>query len=288
MLNKADIALHRVKALRRNDFRFYNQSMNADAEERLGLENSLRRAIDENQLELNYQPLMDVRSSSITSLEALVRWEHPVKGKISPAVFIPLAEDIGFIDRIGEWVLATACRDNKKLLDRGASPLRVAVNFSTHQFHRRSIYKQVNQALKESGLPPSCLGIEITESNAMQDVNYSITELKQLKEIGVQVAIDDFGTGYSSLSYLQQLPIDLLKVDQSFIRGVPDDRNSRSITSAIIFLAHNLDLGVVAEGVETSGQMSYLKSLRCDKIQGYHLCKPLPYDQLIPFLDNFN
>lgn len=287
LLNRAEIALHRVKAARRNDFRFYNQSMNADAEERLALENSLRKAVEENQMVLHYQPLMDLRTASITSLEALVRWQHPVKGMISPALFIPLAEEIGIIDRIGEWVLETACRQNKMLLDGGLPPVRVAVNFSTHQFHRRSLIKQIDRALKTTGLPASALGIEITESNAMQDVEYSIAELKQLKEIGVQVAIDDFGTGYSSLSYLQQLPIDLLKVDQSFIRGVPDDHSSRSITSAIIFLAHNLELGVVAEGVETPGQMSYLKSLRCDKVQGYHLSRPLAYEQLVQFLANF-
>ena len=284
LVKKADVAMYRAKSRGKNTYQLYNFSMDADAAERLELENNLHRAIHRNELVLFYQPLLDIKDAEVTSLEALVRWQHPSKGLISPDRFIPVAEETGLIEPLGEWVLETACRQNKQLQERGFSPLRVAVNLSLRQFRQKELHSLVMDTLSQNNLDPRYLALEITESNAMSDVEHTVSALKLLKDIGVQVSIDDFGTGYSSLSYLKRLPIDTLKVDRSFIDGIPEDKDDKSITSAIIFLAHNLELGVIAEGVETRKQLSFLKSMRCDKIQRYHFSKPLSYDGLQDFL----
>ncbi len=284
LVKKADVAMYRAKSRGKNTYQLYNFSMDSDAAERLELENNLHRGLARDELVLFYQPLLDVKDAQVTSLEALVRWQHPTKGLISPDRFIPLAEETGLIEPLGEWVLRTACRQNKLLQERGFSPLRVAVNLSMRQFRQKALHGLVLETLESSRLDPRYLALEVTESNAMNDVEHTISTLKLLKDIGVRVSIDDFGTGYSSLSYLKRLPIDTLKVDRSFIDGIPEDKDDKSITSAIIFLAHNLELGVIAEGVETRKQLSFLKAMRCDKIQGYHFSKPLAFDGLQEFL----
>ena len=284
LIRNADTALYRAKGQGRNTYQLYNLSMDIHAAEQAELEESLRRALERDEFILHYQPLMDIASGGVRSVEALLRWQHPKYGLVTPDRFIPQAEDSGLIDPIGEWVLQRACQENVKLQKAGLPPVRMAVNLSARQFRNRNLHDMVLGTLDRTGMNPSCLGLEITESNAMKDVEYSIQTLRMFKEAGVKVAIDDFGTGYSSLSYLKRFPIDTLKVDRSFIHGVPNDRDDKSITSAIIFLAHNLDLGVIAEGVETRSQLSYLKAMRCDEVQGFYYSRPLTYANLESFM----
>ncbi len=280
LIKNADVAMYRAKGAGKNNYQFYNISMDAQAMEHLEMERSLRRALENNELYLHYQPLFNMQQKTITSLEALVRWQHPELGNIPPSKFIPIAEETGLINPLGEWIINTACIQNKTLQAEGYQPVRVAINLSTHQFRDKNLFETVTNALDKSRLNPQFMSLEITESSVMRDVEYAIDTLQAFKDLGIQVAVDDFGTGYSSLSYLKQLPADTLKIDRSFIDGIPTDRNDASITSAIIGLAHNLELGVVAEGVETSEQLSYLQQLKCDEMQGYHLSKPLPFDTL--------
>jgi len=280
LVKNADVAMYRAKGAGKNNYQFYNISMDAQAMEHLEMERSLRRALENNELYLHYQPLFNMEQKAISSLEALVRWEHPELGNIPPSKFIPIAEETGLINSLGEWIINTACIQNKALQSEGYQPIRVAINLSTHQFRDKNLFETVTNALNNSCLDPQFMALEITESSVMRDVEYAIDTLRAFKDLGIQVAVDDFGTGYSSLSYLKQLPADTLKIDRSFIDGIPTDRNDASITSAIIGLAHNLELGVVAEGVETSEQLSYLRHLKCDEMQGFHLSRPLPFDTL--------
>ncbi len=287
LVKNADIAMYRAKSDRNNSYQLYNLSMEAQAQEKMRLENELRRLLAEDaqtELSLHYQPVLNFEQNSITSLEALVRWQHPEMGFISPVRFIPIAEETGLIDPLGEWIINKACHQNKVLQDNGYTPVRVAINLSTKQFRQRDIREIIHDALDSSGLNPEFLALEITESSAMQDVEYTIQILKHFKNLGVQISVDDFGTGYSSLSYLKKLPADILKIDRSFIDGVPEDRNDTSITAAIINLAHNLDLAVIAEGVENQQQFAYLQSMHCDEMQGYHFSKPLSFEELCKIL----
>ena len=284
LLRNADVAMYRAKESGKNNFQFYVAEMTAKATERLSLENDLRSALDRGELSLDYQPIADGKSGCVVGMEALLRWKHPVRGMISPAQFIPLAEETGFIIPIGEWVLRTACEQCRAWQKLGFPSLHVAVNLSARQFHQKDLPASVYQILQETGLSPGSLGLEITEGLVMQQAEASINTLRELVAMDIKISIDDFGTGYSSLSYLKRFPINVLKIDQSFVHDIPGDADDAAIASTIITMAHSLGLKVVAEGVETEEQLSFMCQHGCDAMQGYFFSKPLPADQFESFL----
>jgi diguanylate cyclase (GGDEF)-like protein len=274
MLKKAEIAMYQAKGQGGDQLQIYAPTMDAHALERLSLESDLRKALVHGELVLFYQPVVDAKSGEIEGVEALLRWQHPERGLMGPAEFLWLAEVTGMSHAVDLWVLRTACREVYEWhLDGGT--VRVAVNLSARPFQRPDLLDNVKRVLAETGLPPSALQLEITETLAMQNAEATQGVLRGLKELGVQIAIDDFGTGYSSLSYLTALPIDILKVDRSFVRALEEGRGSE-ITEAVIALAHSLDIEVVAEGVEQESQLQILRSQGCDKIQGYLFSPPIP------------
>ena len=276
LLKNADTALYRAKEQGRNNYQLYTPAMNARAFERLALENSLRKALERKEFLLHYQPQQDLKTGEITGMEALLRWQHPDLGLVYPAEFISLAEETGLIVPLGEWVLRTAAAQNKAWQKAGLPPMVVAVNLSARQFQHHDLVESIARVLRETGLEARWLELEITESIAMQNADYTIIILRDLKEMGMQISMDDFGTGYSSLSYLKKFPIDTLKIDQSFVRDLSSDLNDAAIANAIIVLAHSLKLKVVAEGVETPEQKAFLKEHGCDKTQGYLFSNPIP------------
>jgi EAL domain-containing protein (putative c-di-GMP-specific phosphodiesterase class I) len=245
----------------------------------LALETNLRRAIQNEEFLLHYQPRVSVDSLAITGVEALVRWQHPQLGLVSPSEFIPLAEDTGLIVPIGEWVLRRACEQSREWQQQGFAPIHMCVNISARQFHDQDLSQTVIEILNESGLAPGHLEMELTESSIMQNAEFAAAVLTRWKNLGINISIDDFGTGFSSLASLKRLPIDALKIDQSFVCVATTDPD-------IITLAHNLRLKVVAEGVETEEQLRFLQLLRCDEIQGYFFSKPLPADALVSLFDS--
>ncbi|MDE3022936.1 MAG: EAL domain-containing protein [Pseudomonadota bacterium] len=275
LLKNADAAMYRAKESGRGIFRFYSSEMNAGTLQHLSMENDLRHALDREELLLNYQPQIDLKSSSVVGAEALVRWKHPTRGILSPAEFIPLAEETGLIAPLGEWVMREACRQMKAWQLKGFPLLTIAVNLSSRQFKQQDIVMLVQKILVETGLDADRLELEITESAVMRDAHEAITTLERLRNMGVKLAIDDFGTGYSSLNYLKRFPLNQLKVDQSFICGIPADIENASITTTIITLAHGLGLKVVAEGVENAAQAQFLNQNHCDTVQGYYFSRPL-------------
>lgn len=276
LLKNADVAMYRAKKRGRNRFRFYDENMDASSVERLSLETSLRRAVDNGELLLYYQPQVNLHSGEIIGAEALIRWQHPEMGLVSPAKFIPLAEESGLIFPIGEWVMRTACAQIRSWQDAGVMTPTVAVNLSAHQFRQRQLVKMTTGVLLDTGIDGRYLELEMTESAVMEDADRVIRILRELKEAGTAISIDDFGTGYSSLSYLKQFAIDKLKVDQSFVREITRDPSDAAIVVAIITMAHSLGLNVIAEGVETEGQLEYLRSHGCDEMQGYFFSRPVP------------
>ena len=275
ILKNADTAMYHAKAAGRNNFQFFATEMNLITSERLSIEHKLRHAIARNELALCFQPQFHAADSAPTGVEALLRWHHPTEGMISPARFIPVAEETGIIVEIGEWVLATACREMKRWIDAGLKPLRMAVNVSARQLRRRDFCETVANALTLSGLPAELLELEITESSVMENPQEAILILERLGRMGVTLAIDDFGTGYSSLAYLKLFPIDHLKIDRSFVADIEIDLNDRAIAFGTIALAHSLGLKVIAEGVETEDQLELLRTNGCDEVQGFLLSKPL-------------
>ncbi len=275
LLKNADIAMYRAKEQGKNNFQFYSAEMNQHTFERLALETSLRRAIEREEFLLHYQPKIDLRNGRITGVEALVRWKHPELGMVSPAQFIPLAEETGLIGPIGDWVLRTACAEARRWITSSASEISVAVNLSARQFAREDLAQSITSVLFESGLEPRFLEIEITESTVMLDAKRATRVLQQLKDMGIRVALDDFGTGYSSLGYLKRFPIDSVKVDRSFILDIPHDPDDVAITLAVIAMAHSLRLKVIAEGVETEEQYQFLRTHDCDEMQGYYFSEPV-------------
>jgi len=281
LLKNADAAMYRAKERGRNNFQFYTSEMNQLVNERLALESSLRRALERREFLLHYQPKVDLRTGAIVGAEALVRWQHPEWGLMYPDRFISLAEETGLIVPIGEWVLRTACEQNRAWQDAGLRPVTVSVNLSARQFRQKALFKTVAQILSETGLRPQHLEMELTESMVMHNAEAAITILKKLKEIGVQLSVDDFGTGYSSLSYLKSLPIGILKIDRSFVRDIiaRGGRDGGILAQAIISLGHSLKLKVVAEGVESEAQLKFLKAHRCDETQGYYFSKPVPPEE---------
>jgi diguanylate cyclase (GGDEF)-like protein len=288
LLKYADIALYEAKGEGRNAYRFFSPEMNAQAHGRLRLENDLRRAVERHELELHYQPQLDLATGEVCAVEALVRWRHPVRGLVLPNAFIPMAEETGLVLGIGEWVLNEACRQVAQWQREGVAdnvtPLRVAVNISARQLQRAGLDAAVRRALSLSGLPAECLELEITESSVMLDPLHAQGVLQSLRDLGVLLSIDDFGTGYSSLAYLKRLPLDRLKIDRSFIGGIPADADDAAIVETIIVMTHKLGLRVIAEGVETLEQRLQLVSQGCDEMQGFLLAHPVAAEDLPPLL----
>ncbi len=275
LLKNADAAMCRTKEMGRNGYQFYYPEMTQLSLQTLILENKLHKALELEEFALRYQPKLDLNNNCISGMEALICWNHPGQEPVSPLDFIPLAEETGLITPIGEWILRSACTQNKQWQNEGLPAQTVAVNISARQFYQYDIAELVGSVLKSTGLDPSWLEVEITESVLMQDVEQTVKILHKLKEMGVQVTIDDFGTGYSSLSYLKQFPIQTLKIDRSFITGIPEDYEDRAITAAIIAMAHTLEINVIAEGIEREEQRQFLASKGCDKIQGFLFSPPL-------------
>jgi diguanylate cyclase (GGDEF)-like protein/PAS domain S-box-containing protein len=284
LMKNADIAMYHAKQQGKNNFQFHSEQMDTHSLERLALESGLRRALERNEFELHYQAKTDLRTSRMTGTEALLRWQHPDLGMVPPAQFIPIAEETGLIVAIGQWVLRTACQQNKAWQEQGLPPMRVAVNLSPRQFTDDSLPKNIASILKETGLEPQWLELEITESMIMHNVGKTMQKLTMLGRTGIRIAIDDFGTGHSSLAYLKRFPIDTLKIDRSFIRDLPGNAEDKAITTAIIAMGKSLDLTVVAEGVETREQLDFLRTQGCDEFQGFYINKPMPAEQFAQLL----
>ncbi|MGN6651214.1 sensor domain-containing protein [Trinickia sp.] len=280
LLKKADLAMYRAKDMGRNTFQFYQPEMNTSVGARLNLERRLRRALRDSEFLLHYQPQVDIETGQIVGMEALVRWLDPEVGLVPPSAFIPVAEESGLIGPLSEWVLREACRQNKAWQDEGLPPARVSVNLSARQFQQRDIAKLVMSILEETGLEPQYLELELTESTIMRNAEEAVTMLAELHALGIGLAIDDFGTGYSSLSYLKRFPVDRLKIDRSFVSDIGASSDDETITSAIIALAHSLQLQVIAEGVETAAQLDFLKERACNEMQGFFFARPMPHDAI--------
>ncbi len=280
LVKYADTALYLAKEQGRNTFRFFSPELDATVHKRLYLENDLRSAIEKNQLQLHYQPLLDSAFGRYSGAEALLRWKHPDLGVIPPEEFIPIAEETGLIVPIGEWVLRTACLQARIWHEMGQGDFRVSVNLSRHQLEQPKLLENLAQILQETQCPPGLLELEITESGTMYDPEYAISKLQALSDMGVSLALDDYGTGYSSLTYLKRFPLDRLKIDRSFIHGIPEDNDDMAIVKSTVVLARHLRLKVVAEGVETEPQRNYLQDLGCEELQGYLIATPMPGDDV--------
>ncbi|QCY09714.1 EAL domain-containing protein [Pseudomonas sp. MPC6] len=281
LVSQSNIAMQHAKHLGGNNFQFYTDSLQASTLERLQLENQLRKAIEEKQLKVFYQPKLCLATGRLNAAEALVRWDHPTMGSIPPGDFIGLAEETGLIGPIGEFVLRQACWQACEWQRQGLAPIRMSVNLSVHQLRHGKLVSLVRQVLEETGLAPHNLELELTESHLLDSVEHIIATFQQLRNLGVKLAIDDFGTGYSSLSYLKRIPVDYVKIDQAFIRGLGEGTVDAAITRAIIAMAHGLSLKVVAEGVERPEQLEFLKAERCDEVQGYLISRPVEADGLL-------
>ncbi len=280
LLRKADTAMYKAKERGRDNYQFYQSAMEASLLDRLALENDLRHAVEREEMLVYYQPVVDVHSGRTVGSEALVRWQHPQRGVVNPEEFIPLAEEAGLITEIGEWVLQTACAQNKAWQEDGREPLRITVNISARQLERDGLVAAVSRILNETGLSAHCLHLEITEGAMMKNVEFIIAMLEELRDMGVGISVDDFGTGYSSLNYLKRFPISTIKIDRSFIRDVVTDANDAAIVTTVITIAHSLHLKVIAEGVETEEQLDFLRERGCDEFQGYLISEPVTADEL--------
>lgn len=280
LLKHADAAMYRAKAAGRNTFQFFSAEMNEELSQRLLLEANLRRALERDEFRLHFQTRIGLESGRVEGVEALIRWQSQEFGLVSPARFIPVAEDTGLIVPIGDWVMRTACRQMREWHDRGLPPISVSVNISPRQFKRRELVAEIAQVLEQTGLDSRYLEIEVTESLVMENAEEFVANLRALKNLGIEISVDDFGTGYSSLNYLKRFPVDRLKVDQSFVRDIGGDADDAAIVQAIVQLGHSLGLQVTAEGVETEEQLAFLRLCGCDQAQGYLFSKPLPADEV--------
>ncbi|MFI8715953.1 putative bifunctional diguanylate cyclase/phosphodiesterase [Brevibacillus brevis] len=281
LLKHADVAMYLAKEQGKNNYQFFSEELHQVLAKKLQLERELRKALDEKQFTLHYQPKIHLQTGQIIGMEALIRWDHPDLGLIPPIQFIPIAEETGLIVPLGEWVMRTACQQTKAWQEAGFTQLAVAVNISLRQFMQNNLIEMITSILEETGLAPQYLELEITESMAL-NVDYTIGILNRLKALGVSISIDDFGTGYSSLSYLSQFPIDRLKIDQSFLRNL--NPQNQAIIKTIIHMAHNMKIAVIAEGVETHEHVDFLKEQLCNEVQGYFYSKPLPTKEIDSFL----
>ena len=284
LLKNADAALYCAKERGRNKYQFSSSSINHQGDYLLRLENYLYQALERKQFLLHYQPQVNVNTGQIVGMEALVRWEHPQLGLVSPRHFIPLAEENGLIISIGEWVLRTACAQNKAWLDAGLADLKMSVNLSCQQFQQKDLVPMVGQILHETGLKPGSLELEITETTIINDVELALLAMQDLQSLGIDLSMDDFGTGYSSLSYLKDFPFDILKFDRSFVGELGDDPRELAILEAIISLGKGLNLKIVAEGVETQQQLNLLRTLKCENMQGYFFSRPLKVEEATKLL----
>ncbi len=280
LIKNADIAMYSAKRDGGDAVRFFASGQQVKSSDQISMHGQLRRALEREEFELHYQPKVEVQSGRVLGVEALIRWRSPERGLVMPLEFIKLAEDTGLIVPIGEWVLGKACRDLREWRDSGLPDLAVAVNLSTRQFRDQGLTAMVATALSHSGLDPRSLELEITESVMMEQTTHTTSILDALVGIGVRISIDDFGTGYSSLAYLKRFPVQALKIDRGFVRDIETDHDDAAIVKAIVQLAHSMNLGVIAEGVETAAQLAYLRSLHCDEYQGYLFSKPLPGDEV--------
>jgi diguanylate cyclase (GGDEF)-like protein/PAS domain S-box-containing protein len=285
LISNADTAMYHAKENGRNNYQFFREEMNIRASERQFIESSLRVALERNQFSLHYQPKIDLGTGAINGVEALLRWKHPERGFIPPAQFVPIAEDTGLILPIGQWVLREACRQSREWLDAGFTPMPMAVNISAVEFRSKDFVESVRTVLKESKLEPRCLELELTESVLMKHAESTVSMLKTLKAIGVNLTVDDFGTGYSSLSYLRQFPVDSLKVDQSFVHEISSQRDDAAIVSAVISMGNSLNKRVIAEGVETREQLEFLTAEGCEEAQGYYFNRPMAANQFAKLLE---
>lgn len=283
LLKNAEAAGYDAKKRGRNHYQFFTHAMNSTAHKRLTLQNNLRRALEREELSLHYQPQWDTFTQRLVGVEALLRWQHPKLGRVSPGEFIPLAEDCGLILPISEWVLHTACRQNKAWQNLGFAPLKMAINLSAQQFYQGELVRWIEKALQDSQLEPAWLELEITETAAMSYAEKTVNMLHELKNLGISLAIDDFGTGYSSLSYLRQFAIDILKIDASFIADIHSDSGA-ALVSAMITMAHHLNIKVVAEGIEETSQLAFLLEQKCDFVQGFLFHHPVPADAITALL----
>lgn len=275
LIKNADTAMYRCKISGKNCYEIYTPTMNEKALKWLCMENDIHKALERDEFVLHYQPQVDIKTGKIVGAEALVRWIHPKSGFMSPGEFIPLAEETGLIIPLGEWVLNRACSQNKEWQDKGLPKILMSVNLSTVQFQNHNLIQRVKEILEDTKLSPKYLELEITESNSMLDADLTSKKLSAFKEMGIKMAIDDFGTGYSSLAYLSNFPIDKIKIDQSFIRGIPQEKEMVAIIKAIIAISNSLNIKTIAEGVETEEQLKYLEVLQCDEIQGYYYSRPV-------------
>ena len=280
LFKNADIAMYRAKEAGRNGYCFFHMEMSEAAKFRRVLENSLHRALEREEFRLHYQPRVDLASLQVIGMEALIRWDHPELGQVPPLQFICIAEECGMIESIGHWVLEEACGQTKRLMDELGYPLRISVNLSARQLRSPDLVKQVSHILDATGLPGGLLELELTESALIEDMEASAAMLNELKTLGVKLAVDDFGTGYSGLAYLQRFPLDVLKLDRSFVTENAEGKKNLKFIKAFLDLAHALNLSVVAEGIETEEVLDMLRSFSCDEGQGYLFAKPLPYHQL--------
>ena len=284
LLSAAATALSHAKSQKQSAYQFFSKQMETQSKYRIRLENDLRQAQQREELSLFYQPQVDAQTEEIIGMEALLRWKHQELGMVSPGQFIPLAEEIGLITALGQWVLHAACLQNQKWLHDLPFSVTMAVNVSFRQLRSENFFSLIQNVLSQSMLDPQTLEIELTESTLMENPDAVISVLEKIHQLGIRIAIDDFGTGYSSLNYLRRLPIDIIKIDQSFVRDIGRDNNDESIVKTIISMAHTLGLKVIAEGVETKEQSDFLKEHKCDILQGYYFSRPLPIEEATQLL----
>lgn len=284
LLQQAHMALHTAKQQGRSRYQFYSPEITAQLQERMILENELYGALERQEMRVYYQPLIDLQTGEIRAVEALVRWQHPTFGLVSPAKFIPIAETNGFIIPLGEWILRTACAQNREWQSAGLQPIRLSVNLSARQFEQSDLVERVRETLQETSLEPAYLELEVTESALMNNMGCSMATLSKLRGLGISLALDDFGTGYSSLNYLKQFPVNMLKIDRSFVQDITSNPDSAAVTNAIIALAQSLHLGITAEGIETEEQLNYLKMRGCHEGQGFYFSRPVPAEAIAPML----
>lgn len=288
LLQNADTAIHQAKQQTLNTYQFYSPAINSQLKRIMAIKENLRYALQHRELSIYYQPRMEIATRRLIAVEALLRWQNPELGRVSPAEFIPIAEETNSIVPIGEWILHHACLQNKQWQQEGLSPLRMSVNVSTCQFDRTDLLETIDRTLETTGLDAAYLELEVTESLLVKNIEQAIALLGKLKARGVSIALDDFGTGYSSLSYLQKLPINTLKIDRSFVNNIAENPDDAAISKAIVALAQSLGLNITAEGVETQEQLDYLRNQGCHEVQGYYFSKPLSSERFKDFLRTYS